>query len=71
MSLIFIWRRSLRGTPGVSRMLQASAGQGCGPRGSEKQQRGIFADEYTKIKQREKGALFRAPFAFNRSIFVL
>jgi len=33
MSLIFIWRRSLRGMPGVSRMLQASAGQGCGPRG--------------------------------------
>mgnify|MGYP001064864574 FL=1 len=38
--------RGLRSTPGDSRILRASAGGGCGPRGSEsrsKRQQGNFA----------------------------
>ena len=42
--------RSLRGTPGDSRILRASAGGGCGPRGSRnrpKTTEGHFADKHT------------------------
>ena len=41
--------RSLRGTPGDSRILRASAGGGCGPRGSESRSKtteGHFADKH-------------------------
>ena len=41
--------RSLRGTPGDSRILRASAGGGCGPRGSRnrpKTAEGHFADKH-------------------------